>query len=301
MEMERKRTLQNGTIEEIFSQNSWDDMEWDEVREMEAEEIISQQEINSIHINNEDAVQREVEEPACERWNHFYENHERNFFKDRNWLESEFPELFDSSNSTSILEVGCGAGNTLFPISRKRGYLLRTQKEYPLFHLFGSDFSPKAVDLCLNHSDYNATTMTFFIHDLSKDEEFINPKTNLPIPPNSQDVIVAIFVLSALNPERLPFVFRKLYNLLRKGGSLLFRDYAKYDMTQLRFKSNRLIRKDLYIRGDGTAVHFFSEDEMRELGKDFTIDYLKIDRRLLVNRHRKLQMYRIWMQCKLVK
>lgn len=299
--MERNRTLKTGSTEEIFSQNSWDNMVWDEVREEEAEKIISKQEMDSQHIGEVDAVELEVEGPACERWDRFYHNHERNFFKDRNWLESEFPELFDAQNSCSILEVGCGAGNTLFPISRIRGYLLKTVSDYPKFHLFGSDFSGKAINLCLEHPDYQPSTMTFFIHDLSKDDEFINPKTGLPIPPNSQDVIVAIFVLSALNPDRLPFVFEKLHRLLRKGGSLLFRDYAKYDMTQLRFKSNRLIRKNLYIRGDGTAVHFFAEDEMRSLAKDFTVEYLKIDRRLLVNRHRKLQMYRIWMQCKLTK
>lgn len=299
--MERNRTLKTGSTEEIFSQNSWDNMVWDEVREEEAEKIISKQETDSEHIGEVDAVELEVEGPACERWDRFYHNHERNFFKDRNWLESEFPELFDAQNSCSILEVGCGAGNTLFPISRIRGYLLKTDSEYPNFHLYGSDFSGKAINLCLEHPDYQPSTMTFFIHDLSKDEEFINPKTGLPILPNSQDVIVAIFVLSALNPDRLPFVFGKLHRLLRKGGSLLFRDYAKYDMTQLRFKSNRLIRKNLYIRGDGTAVHFFAEDEMRSLAKDFRVEYLKIDRRLLVNRHRKLQMYRIWMQCKLTK
>lgn len=72
----------------------------------------------------------EFEAKANEQWNKFYSIHENKFFKDRNWLFTEFPELiFDNesakpSSSSSldervaVLEVGCGVGNTVFPIIR---------------------------------------------------------------------------------------------------------------------------------------------------------------------------------------
>lgn len=65
----------------------------------------------------------ELETNANEYWNKFYSIHENKFFKDRNWLFTEFPELlFDSPNnndeSMAVLEVGCGVGNTVFPIIR---------------------------------------------------------------------------------------------------------------------------------------------------------------------------------------
>jgi tRNAThr (cytosine32-N3)-methyltransferase len=262
-------------------------VEWDEAKEAEAEAIIASQKAASPHL--ESAEFEDITESAPGRWDAFYNSHERSFFKDRNWLTAEFPELFQPNQI--ILEVGCGAGNTSFPILREHK---KMQPSTNGVFLHSSDFSAKAVELVREHPEYDSERMHVFLHDLAKDEIFEG------IPDGSVDVAVAIFVMSALDPSRLSFAISKIAKVLKPGGIFLFRDYGLHDMTQLRFKPNRMVREDLYLRGDGTAVHYFSQEELESLSSEAGLSTIsnKIDRRLLVNRHRKLTMYRIWIQAK---
>jgi tRNAThr (cytosine32-N3)-methyltransferase len=79
-------------------------------------------------------------------------------------------------------------------------------------------------------------------------------------------------------------------------------------MTQLRFKKERLLDDNFYIRGDGTRVYFFEEStilpykanvgELEDMFSEFAIDQLVVDRRLLVNRQNQKKMYRVWFQAR---
>lgn len=94
----------------------------------------------------------QVEEQAYQKfmdegdkvWDKFYKFHKCNFFKDRTYLEREMPEIthfkrLHQLNGTvsNYYELGCGVGNTLFPLLR----------QFDCFNYYGCDISAKAIDL----------------------------------------------------------------------------------------------------------------------------------------------------------
>lgn len=120
-----------------------------------------------------------------------------------------------------------------------------------------------------------------------------------------------IFIFSALSPTQWNKAVSNIHKVLKPGGDVLFRDYGRGDLAQVRFKKGRYLEENFYIRGDGTRVYFFEKDELLKIwtGIDpnssehdqndptgFELVDLGVDRRLLVNRAKQLKMYRCWMQ-----
>lgn len=64
-----------------------------------------------------------------------------------------------------------------------------------------------------------------------------------------------IYWIRLAGPELVHDFIRQM---LRPGGLVLFRDYGRHDLTQLRFKAGRLLDNNFYIRGDKTRVYFFT-------------------------------------------
>ncbi|KAM3863941.1 serine/threonine-protein kinase tousled-like 2 [Diretmus argenteus] len=277
---------------QVFQHNAWDNVEWTEEQEAAAKKKVLE---NSQPLPPEQQEEHDIR--AHEYWNDFYTIHENRFFKDRHWLFTEFPELaprrctlnhdepcpevsgtdddqqesrdspeqsgevaappqadgdFPGSSATyRILEVGCGVGNTVFPI-------LKTNNDPGLF-VYCCDFSSTAVELVKTNPEYDPGRCFAFVHDLSDVE------ANYPVPNGSLDVVVLIFVLSALHPDKMQASISRLARLLKPGGVMLLRDYGRYDMAQLRFKKGRCLSENFYVRGDGTRVYFFTQAMMEEL------------------------------------
>ena len=280
-----KRNLTDNS--DVWDHNAWDNIEWGEEQVEQANEKILEQKKFPVS----DFDKQLYNGNPARYWDIFYKNNKENFFKDRKWLQIEFPILYSSTRKdagpVTIFEIGCGAGNTFFPIL--------TQNENEDLKIVAADFAPKAVDLVKESENFNPKYGSACVWDLA------NPEGNLPegIEPNSVDIAVMIFVFSALAPEQWDQAMENMHKIMKPGGKILFREYSFGDMAQLRFKKNRFLGDNFYVRGDGTRVYFFTEEELREIftkKKYFIENKIAIDRRLLVNRKRKLKMYRCWIQ-----
>lgn len=276
----------------VFEHNAWDDVEWSPEQQEEAQRIVQGQ--KSMKVDEEKAM-RLLSTPA-DQWDAFYAHNENRFFKDRNWLLKEFPELNveDESNlqkeKIEILEVGCGVGNTTFP-------LLQVNNSSSRLMLHSCDYAPNAIRVLKSQDAYDPEKMNAFVWDITQPASQEAPNVG------SLDYIVCIYVLSAIHPDNIKNALKNLVRLLKPGGSLLLKDYGRYDLTQLRFKKDRLIDGNLYCRGDGTLVYFFDMEELETLLAEHGLQkkVMHVDRRLIVNRAKQVKMYRQWIQGKFLK
>ncbi|XWS26435.1 hypothetical protein CRYUN_Cryun26dG0032200 [Craigia yunnanensis] len=223
------------------------------------------------------------ERDAKKYWDQFYRRHQDRFFKDRHYLDKEWDQYFSGSGRKVILEVGCGAGNAVFP-------LIAT---YPDVFVHACDFSQRAVNLVKAHKDFTETRVSAFVCDLTIDD------LCKQISPASIDVVTMIFVLSAVSPEKMPLVLQNIKKVLKPNGYVLFRDYAVGDLAQERFSSkDQKISENFYVRGDGTRAFYFSNEFLTSLFKEqgLEAEELGLCCKQVENRARELVMNRRWVQ-----
>lgn len=266
----------------------------------------------------------QLEQQAQRHWDLFYKRNETRFFKDRHWTTREFAELLtavgqatnhsdddattaitaaterlhlntDTTNTSAaprrrLLEIGCGVGNLIFPLVRE----LRDA-----FYIYACDFSPRAVDFVRQNELYDERDMRAFQCDITDSAGVVFEH----IERGSLDIVTMVFVLSAIHPERFAGVFERIGQLLRPGGVLLFRDYGRHDMAQLRFKAGHKIADGLYMRQDGTRSYFFGEQEVAGLAvaAGFAVQSIGYVHRRTVNVKEGVDAGRVFVQGTFVK
>lgn len=213
-------------------------------------------------------------EKAGKFWHKFYKRNSDHFYKDRHYLHIVFPELgpdyiFENNknsdpnasiNSSSgntategtrvnLLEVGCGVGNAFFPLLELN----------PRLHVTGIDFAKSAIDIIQSSdlSEKYKDRLSCSVGCAVNDE--------FPVPDESQDLVLLMFVLSAISPEYHEKVIRKISRVLKPGGKLLIRDYGRYDEAQLRFGKGAKIDDNFYVRADGTCAFYFDIAELNRI------------------------------------
>ena len=316
------RYLQEG--DDIFAFNAWDHVETDSAYIEFAElQYAKQREAPVSELDK-----KKFNDDPAKWWNKFYRSNSANFFKNRKWLQQEFPILKEvtkkGAGAKVLLEVGAGAGNTAFPI------LKENENEELTVH--ACDFSKKAVEVMRQSEQYDERIMHADVWDVAGDGENALPPG---VEPGSVDVVLMVFIFSALAPNQWQQAVKNIYTALKPGGKVLFRDYGRGDLSQIRFKKERWLQDNFYVRGDGTRVYFFDQDELEHIWTgnmpqpvaeereddvapkeneesqdsdnshevsqpddvvSFDVEKIGVDRRMLVNRQRRLKMYRVWLQ-----
>ncbi|WFD20557.1 hypothetical protein MCAP1_002804 [Malassezia caprae] len=214
-----------------------------------------------------------MQREAAKAWDKFYKAHEDRFFKDRHWTDREFEELkadppeLIHGDAPVLLEVGCGVGNTVFPLLEKN----------PALRVHCCDFSLRAIELVKKHPQYTSERVHAFVYDLVQSRDHGEMARALAEcaawPPVS--TLSLIFVMSAIPPDDQLPVLRALVQVLPIGATVVFRDYAHADLAQLRFHTRKdaqwsepsLLSEshDWYRRGDDTMAYFFTRDEVQRL------------------------------------
>lgn len=148
--------------------------------------------------------QREkLEREAKKNWDLFYKRNKDHFFKDRHWTQREFKELLTDESLAghqSLLEIGCGVGNFIFPLIEAKSH----------FFIYACDFSPVAIDLVRKHPTYDEKLCKAFVADIT-DPDFDSVWSE--VSSTQVKIITLIFVLSAISPSKMNQAIKNVFKV----------------------------------------------------------------------------------------
>ena len=234
----------------------------------------------------------------AKNWDTFYKHNQSNFFKDRHYITEEFQLrtlLGDPDKHFHVVDMGCGVGNAIIPLLH----------DFPNATATCFDCSSTAVRLLAEKLkaeklDHRCKVSVGDLMDANFTGEGLD---------EAADLALLFFVQSAIAPTHYDRIQQLAWKMLKSGGSVLFRDYGKYDMAQLRFEksANRQgnrISDDFYVRGDGTRAKFFTEAELKETWEKhgrFQTGEFVIHSKKILNRKTGVEMKRVWIQAKWIR
>ena len=134
---------------------------------------------------------------------------------------------------------------------------------------------------------------------------------------SSSNISLLLFVLSAISPEKMPQAALHVASTLKPGGTLVFRDYGRYDEAQIKLGTsrNKRLSDNFYVKHDGTRCYYFtvedvqrlfgkskgSEDGSESVGAGLDVLELKYVQRVYKNRSDDATRKRVWVQARFQK
>lgn len=223
----------------------WHEDEWTEQDTLDGESILQEaQERCNVQ------QQKHLTTLASNDWNDFYKQHETNFFKDRHYLQQSFPK--EMSSPSTLVEIGCGVGNALLPLLEKG------------WTMWGLDLSNVAIDLLKKEPRFLQSEGRAHAHVWDISKPLLHHHEETPPWCGVAHVTTLLFCLSALDPKDMDVAAVNVAATLKPGGTLLLRDYGRYDEAQLKLGTSRGKRlgENFYQKYDGTRVYYFTLEDL---------------------------------------
>lgn len=261
-----------------------------------------------------------LERDSKKNWDLFYKRNGNRFFKNRYWTRHEFKELFGgldnetgalheqvSTRPNYLLEFGCGCGHFVLPLldndDNEQSSACDTFKTTNNLFIYCCDISTKAIEILKSNPIYQLNSplrIKAFPADITA-EQMSDIEKNLD--GNLMDIISLVFVLSALDPNKMEVAIKNICQVIKPNGLVLFRDYAIYDKAMLRFSEKSKICDQFYVRQDGTRAYFFTKEQLVQLFErcSFKCQSIAYVRRETVNNSTRDKYSRIFLQAKFKK
>ncbi|VDM40025.1 unnamed protein product, partial [Toxocara canis] len=117
------------------------------------------------------------------------------------------------------------------------------------------------------------------------------------------DLTTLIFVLSAIHPEKHAIAIRNLTKVVKKGGTVIVRDYGVNDHAMIRFGRGAKLSDRFYARQDGTRAFYFQLEELEQLflAEGYSVKRSEYLFRKTVNHEKNLAVDRVFVQAVFVR
>ena len=279
------------------------------------------------------------EKNKSRNWDLFYRRNKDNFYKDRHYLLDEYPELrpaqgegqggwregqegrderaggraegkdADAAGTCTeatappgppapppqttfyLLEAGCGTGASVWPML----------EENPSIFAFATDLSKTAIDIMRGTATYDTARCRGFVSDYAAVDA---PATlSRELGGRAMDAVLLMYSLSAVAPEHHRRALAGLVAQIKPGGAVLFRDYARGDLAQVRFDKDakeKRLGDNFYVRCDGTRSFFFTPEGLAALAKECGLEVVEMRyvKRVVENKAMQVQMKRLWLHAR---
>ncbi|SFM69473.1 class I SAM-dependent methyltransferase [Methanolobus profundi] len=152
------------------------------------------------------------------------------------------------SPSSRVLDLGCGNGRFLLPLSRK-------------YESVGTDVSSTAV----------SRARSYLFKNNSQAECLVSSITSLPFSESSFDVILCLGVLQHLLEDERQMAITEIKRVMRTGAVFVMEVFGTEDMRY----GGEPIEKDTFRRKNGIIYHYFTQEELSSLLSGFEIIEMK--------------------------